>query len=237
MPVGKEAVTMTNHHGAHLYSANGVTYPSVTTVLDIVAYNSHLMGWSNYLGFKKIRYEDELNRAANRGTYVHAFNQCYVDPANGIFPRIQNPALESDVRNRSNNFLYELRKAKGNWKTIFTETPFLSDTYQIGGTVDWYAEWYGKKTLFDFKTSSGLREKHVIQIGGYYYGLTDNGLQVDQGCIIICREDRCYFYFVDLDRLKRFGDVFFQIYDYYKSHEWVQQQISQLTKPIIPTTR
>lgn len=237
MPIGNQSVNLITRYGNHLYCADGATYPSVTTVLDIVAYSSHLMGWSNYLGFKKIRYEDVLNQAANRGTYVHAINQCYVDPAHGVMPRIPNAGMESEVRNRSNNFLYELRKAKGHWSTIFSETPFVSHTYQIGGTVDWYAEWYGKKTLFDFKTSSGLREKHIIQVGGYYYGLTDNGISIDQACIILCKEDRCLFYFIDLPMLQRCGQIFFQIYEYYKSHEWLQQQITQLTKPIIPTTR
>ena len=230
MPIGFNEVELITKYGHHMYQATQKTYPSVTTILDIVAYSQQLMNWANNLGFQGIRYSQALDQSAVRGTYVHETNQYYVDPNNAKLPRITDGLMEVEVRQRSNNFLYELRKAQGNWKTIFTETPFVSHTYEIGGTVDWFAEWYGKNTIFDYKTSSGLRDKHLLQVGGYYYGLTDNGLTIDQACIILCRRDRCIFYMIEEEELKRLGEIFFQIYDYYKSHEWVHQLVLDKSK-------
>lgn len=229
MPIGQSSVELVTKYGNHLYQSDQKTYPSVTTILDCVAYNQHIVGWANYLGFKHIRYEDALKQTADRGTYVHAFNQYYVDPEHGMPPRISDDLTKIDVGKRCNNFLYELRKAEGYWKTIFTETPFVSHTYEIGGTVDWLAEWYGKTTIFDYKTSNALRDKHALQIGGYYYGLADNGITADQGCIILCRTDRCLFYFFNQEEMKMLGERFFRIYQYYKDHEEMKSFIASRT--------
>ena len=78
MPIGQSSVELVTKYGNHLYQSDQKTYPSVTTILDCVAYNQHIVGWANYLGFKHIRYEDTLKQTADRGTYVHAFNQYYV---------------------------------------------------------------------------------------------------------------------------------------------------------------
>lgn len=224
MPYG-ESVTMISENEMHMYSADGKAYPSVTTILDIVAYTKQIVGWANSLGFKRIRYEDELNRTADQGTYVHEINQCLVDPEHGKMPIIKDPLTDYRVRKRTNNFAFKLKEHEGHWETVFTETPFVSHTYEIGGTMDWLSKWYDALTLFDYKTSSGLREKHILQLGGYNLILHDNGIDIDQAGIILCKEDRCLMNIFERDVIEKCSDIFLTIYDYYKKHPYLEDAI------------
>lgn len=224
MPQGKE-VTMESINGAHLYCADGKTYPSVTTILSIVAYSQQLMKWANSLGMRRIDYQTELDRTAVQGTYVHEINQCIVDPENGKMPAIGDPLTEYRVRKRVNNFKAKLDEHDGHWSTIFAEKPFVSHTYELGGTMDWCANWYEKTTLFDYKTSAAVRDKHVLQLGGYNLMLHDNGIDIDQGGIILCKEDRCLINIFDKETLDKAADIFLSIYDYYKKHDWLANVI------------
>lgn len=225
MPYG-ESVTMVEDSGKHLYQADGKAYPSVTTILDIVAYSKSIVGWANNLGFKRIRYEDELNRTANQGTFVHEINQCLVDPEKGAMPIIKDPLMDYRVRKRVNNFSLKLKEHEGHWNTIFSETGFVSHTYEIGGTMDWYANWYDQETLFDYKTSAAVREKHILQLGGYYLILTDNGFKPEQAAIIICREDRCLMNFFAKETIEECANIFLDVYSYYKKHAYLVDAVN-----------
>jgi hypothetical protein len=225
MPYG-ETVKMEEVNNHHMYTADDKGYPSVTTILDVVAYSKYLMRWANNLGFNRVRYEDELNRTSTQGTFVHEMNQCLVDPEHGVMPSIKDPLTDYRVRKRVNHFSNKLKENEGHWRTIFAETPFVSHTYEIGGTMDWYAEWYQKETIFDYKTSSGLREKHILQLGGYYLLLSDNGFTPEQSAIILCKEDRCIFNFFDREIMERCANIFLDVYSYYKQHPYLTDVIN-----------
>ena len=201
-------VVMKEKDGKHHYCGDGKEYPSVTTILDAIGYNKNLMGWANSLGMRRIKYEDELKRTSIQGTLCHEMAQSIVDPDRGKIPTIADPLLDYYVRTRIRNFQFQLDANAGHWKTIFTEKPFISHTHEIGGTMDWYAEWYGKRTLFDFKTSSGLRAKHIYQLGGYYDILLDNGEEPEAAGIILLKQDRCLFNIFEIEIIKEAARVF-----------------------------
>lgn len=230
MPFGSD-VTMKSIAEQHLYSADGKEYPSVTTVLDALGAPKSLMKWANGLGRRGVNYEDELNRTAVQGTFVHEINQCIVDPEAGHMPTIKDPLVDYYVRKRVQNFQYTLKQHEGQWKTIFTETPFVSHTYRIGGTMDWFTDWYGKKTLFDFKTSSAVRPKHLMQLGGYRLILSDNDIDIDQAGIILCKQDRCQIFIFDISDVNHFADIFINIRDYYDDSAYLSHTIYTAENP------
>ena len=220
-------VQMMEQDGHHVYTdGTGVAYPSVTTILSTISYNKAIVSWANNLGFRHIRYEEELNRTADEGTFMHAFAQALVDPEHGCIPNIRDPLTQYRVRQRAQGLNFKLKYHEGNWKTIFTEKAFISRTYEIGGTLDWYASWYGKNTLFDFKSSSGLRSKHLLQLGGYDLILQDNGIFIDQAGIILAKRDNCIINIIDRDTLTRCGEIFLKVKDWY----YQNQEIETITR-------
>ena len=54
------------------YNSKGIQVPRVTEILSRMIHNDSLMYWANSLGFKGLKYRDELNRAANIGTVAHS---------------------------------------------------------------------------------------------------------------------------------------------------------------------
>lgn len=220
MGILDQTVTMDDSTGRHFYCGDeGQRYPSVTTVLDSVAYNKTIVGWANSLGFRHIKYEDELNRTAMEGTFMHAYAQCIVDPEKGKEPQIVDPLTRYYVTQRVTNLRMKLDAHRGYWNTIFSEQPFISKTYEIGGTIDWYTEWYGKKTIFDFKSSRAVRDKHLLQLGGYYHGLIDNGEEPEQAGIILVGRDLCTINLIDLPTLQRAAEMFDVVHHWYKVHQ------------------
>ena len=228
MPIGKEMINFTAVEGKHLYENEGKIYPSVTTVLDAISYNKAIVKWANHLGFNHVNYETELQRTATEGTYMHAMAQCIVDPEHGQVPTIPDNITDYYVRKRIEGLRFKLNDAKGHWDTVCTETPILSHHYKIGGTMDWLAHWYDKLTLFDFKSSSSLRLKHVIQLGGYNLMLEDNGVCLDQAGIILCRKDRCIIKIIPKDILLQASQIFLVVYDYYNQHNYLEEAIAAL---------
>lgn len=199
----------------HVYEKNGKRYPSVTTILKVVAYNDNIVKWANHLGFQRKKYEDELTRTAREGTFMHSFVESIVDPEHVQTPVIPDPLIDYYVRKRVQNFILKLQEHKGQWETIFTEGSFVSEKERIAGTMDWYTMWHGKKTLFDFKSSKSIRDKHFYQLGGYDAIFQENGETIDQAGIILVKPDNCIIHILDRPQLEIAKNVFMRIRDYY----------------------
>lgn len=215
MSENTSTITMDDSQGFHMYQKDGKSYPSVTTILGVVSYNKFIVRWANRLGFQHKDYEEALKQTADEGTLMHAGAQALVDPEHGAMPVIKDALTEYYVRQRLDGLRLKLKFHEGNWSTIFTESPFVSDTYGIGGTLDWYSMWYGKKTLFDFKSSSGLRDKHLLQLGGYDLILQDNGITIDQAGIILVKRDNCIINIFDRPIINELAKYFLTVKQYY----------------------
>ena len=170
----------------HLYKseATGNTYPSVTTILKIIGSDS-IIHWANFLGYKRISYDAEMERTANIGINIHTCVRSVVDPTEASFEEVLCP--NQDVKDYYLSITERFKSFinKFTYKTIFTEKAFVSDNLKYGGTIDWYADISGLKMLIDFKSSRDLRFKHLLQLGGYYSLLKEVGYDVDGGGIII----------------------------------------------------
>ena len=130
----------------------GNTYPSVTSVTGL--YNKkEILEWRKRVG------EAEANRistkASSRGTRVHKLCEDYLNndlntdrympDSVGMFKSIQ-PIIDQYVDN-----IYAI------------EAPLYSDHLKVAGRVDCIAEFDGKLSIIDFKTSGRQKSEDKIQ--------------------------------------------------------------------------
>ena len=54
----------------HIYEKDGKKLPSVTTIIHSLG-NEEIIKWANSLGFRHIKYEQELDKYAQNGTLIH----------------------------------------------------------------------------------------------------------------------------------------------------------------------
>lgn len=135
---------------------NGISYPSVTTVLSILSEDA-IRAWRKRVG------EEEANkishRAATRGTAVHSIIEDYInnkeDYSEGYMP----------------NVIENFKDVKGILderigKVYAQEVPLYSEHLELAGRVDCVAEFDGVLSIVDFKTSRKLKKKQWIE--GYF---------------------------------------------------------------------
>ena len=142
--------------GRFYYPPTGEKYPSVTTVLAVQD-KSGLDEWKTRVGeeeAKKIGF-----RATTRGTEVHLIAEEYIDNkvdyTKGKMPI--NVAMFNQIKSLLDNNLDNI------W---FQEAPLYSHFIRVAGRVDLIAEWQGKLSIIDFKTSRKLKKQEWIK--GYF---------------------------------------------------------------------
>jgi genome maintenance exonuclease 1 len=146
----------TTPNGRFYYPPNGEKYPSVTTVLSIQD-KSGLEAWKKRVGEEEAK--KISNQAAVRGTEVHLIAEEYIDnkadyargkmPANLFTFNSIKPLLDANL----DNIWYQ-------------EAPLYSQFIRTAGRVDLIAEWQGKLSIIDFKTSRKPKKKEWIK--GYF---------------------------------------------------------------------
>ena len=128
-------------------------YPSITTVLSVLSEDS-IRKWKERVG------EEEANkisyRASRRGTEVHEIIEKYLDNdpdyVSGYFP----------------NIIANFRSVKGVLdarigKIYAQEVALYSDHLRLAGRVDCVAEFDGKISIIDFKTSRKAKRRNYIK--------------------------------------------------------------------------
>ena len=164
----------------------GKLYPSITTVLSIRNKKS-LHEWRKRVG------EDVANyiarTAANRGTAVHKMCEDYLNNQHLAWP-------DEFQKHKSKNFLAwcmfaQMKDILENINNIkCLESNLYSDTMGIAGQVDCIAEYKGKLSVIDFKTSSKERkddynENYYIQTCAYSYMFEERTGQKAEQCVIL----------------------------------------------------
>ena len=140
----------------------GNSYPSVTTVLGLLSIDS-IMKWRKRVG------EEEANkistRASQRGTKVHAIIEKYIDNDPNYKEKYTPDIIASflDVKK-----ILDTRIGK----VYAQEAPLYSDYLRLAGRVDCVAEFDGKLSIIDFKTSRRKKtkehcENYFIQESAY----------------------------------------------------------------------
>jgi len=139
---------ITTPEGRLYQTPSGNSYPSVTTITGLLGKEA-IIAWRKRVG------DEEANRistkAANRGTKIHSLCESYLN----------NEHVEPDFFHKEmwNSILPELNKIDN---VHCLESPLYSDHLQVAGTVDCIAEYEGKLSVIDFKTSKRIKSREDI---------------------------------------------------------------------------
>ena len=162
----------------------GKRYPSVTAVLGRMTDKSALDAWKKRVGDEEAARVSA--RAATRGTNVHTMCENYV---------LGN---EIDMSMPHNMMVFRQIKMILDEKVDMiraTECTLFSDHLKIAGTCDLIADYDGRLSIIDYKTSSKLKRKewiegYFLQASLYAYMLWEmTGIHVKDIVIIIGVDD------------------------------------------------
>jgi genome maintenance exonuclease 1 len=149
-----ELESETRSDGRFYTTPQGKVYPSVTTVLGATKDQTHLLEWKKRLGEAKANQESK--RAADRGSALHSLCERFIlnqeidlrrempVPAQ-LFSQIRPVLLENIQR------------------VIAVENSLYSDYLGVAGRVDLVADYDGKVSIIDFKTSNRTKNKEWIE--------------------------------------------------------------------------
>lgn len=145
-------VRVDTENGRLYQTPSGRAYPSVTSVLSILG-KREIMEWRKRVG------EEEANRvsrrAKSRGTAVHSLCESY----------LRNEKAEPGPFDLDTfRSLQPLLDRIDNIHCL--ETQLYSNYLQVAGTVDCIAEFDGKTSVIDFKTSTRVKSRDDIH--GYF---------------------------------------------------------------------
>ena len=139
----------TAHDGTRVYKTpSGRAYPSVTSITGLSTKKA-ITEWRARVGEKTAN--EISTRAATRGTKIHSLCEDYLN----------NKPVEPDIFDQEmwNSFLPELSKINN---IHALEAPLYSDHLEVAGTVDCVAEYEGKMSIIDFKTSRKPKKESYI---------------------------------------------------------------------------
>lgn len=159
----------------------GLKYPSVTSVLSMMD-KSSLYEWRKRVG------EEEANRvsarAARRGTAIHSLCEEY------LYGKNPEPSMfDAQTFNSIKPHLDKIDNIHA------LESKLYSDYLQVAGTVDCIAEFDGRLSVIDFKTSRRLKSRedipgYFIQTAAYAVAFEERtGIPVSRLVIIMAVDD------------------------------------------------
>ena len=177
--------SVTEESGRKYATPTGTKYPSITTVLSILSKDS-IERWRKRIGEEKA---NQISfRASQRGTSVHELIEKYINN--------DSKYLSGYMPNIVANFLSVkdiLDERIG--KVYGQELPLYSDHLRLAGRVDCVAEFDGKISIIDFKTSRKLKRREYIenyfcQEAGYAVMWEERtGMPIEQLVTIIAVDD------------------------------------------------
>ena len=139
-------------NGRFYKTPEGKLYPSVTTVTGLMSLDS-IKKWRQRVG------EDAANavtsKAARRGTRIHKLLENYInnEPINDLNLDYNDYVLFSELKPHLDTNLDNV---------LCQEARLYSDYLEMAGTVDCVAEWKGKLSIIDFKTSTKAKNREYI---------------------------------------------------------------------------
>lgn len=172
----------TGPDGSRVYATpSGRAYPSVTSVTGLLGKEA-ILAWRKRVG------EAEANRissqAARRGTRIHSLCESF----------LKNESVEPDIFDHYTwtSIVPELSKIDN---VHALETPLYSDHLEVAGTVDCIAEYEGKLSVIDFKTSKRVKSRddihnYFMQCAAYSVAFEERtGIPVGKLVIIMAVDD------------------------------------------------
>ena len=129
---------------------SGDKYPSITTVLSERG-NAGIIKWRESVGEQAAN--TIMRNAAKRGTAVHTLTENYLNneelSQQGVLPTALFTILKTEL-DKINNI-------------VMQEGALYSDKWGVAGRVDCIAEYEGKLSVIDFKTSTKEKKEEWIE--------------------------------------------------------------------------
>jgi hypothetical protein len=181
--------------------AKGKVYevPSVTTIIKYLGDNEGLTAWAIRETFKNINWEKRTI-----GDYKES-TKWYADIGTTFHEHVESVLLQRDPdlisKGYDQQIIDEIAYCVADFKQwesrhkltdITVEKRFVSDEYEIGGTVDLLACVDGINEVIDFKTGAVSKWKHKLQVVAYMK-IVNNVLGEDrytQGRIVYCHRSK-----------------------------------------------
>lgn len=165
-----EMTAVTTDTGRQYETPEGITLPSITTVLSILSRDS-IAKWRARVG------EKEANRisyrASTRGTAVHEICEQYVnnDPDYDKYMAMNIDTGEQTLTKRTPDLIESFLKLKPildeRLGTVYAqEAPLYSTHLGVAGRVDCVGIFDGKPSIIDYKTS--MKPKRLDWIKNYF---------------------------------------------------------------------
>ena len=186
-----ELTTQTVNFKRFYETPDGKLYPSITTVLS-TRNKKGLFEWRKRVGDEVANYV--ARTSANRGTAVHHMCEDYLnnfptewpdkwsEHEKKFLPFCLFKQLENKVLQKIDNIRSQ-------------ECALFSNKYRVAGRVDCIAEYDGKLSIIDFKTSTKERndewnENYYIQASAYAEMFEEQtGTPIEQIVILVVTED------------------------------------------------
>lgn len=193
IPVAIDGLKRVNtDNGRRYITPSGVLYPSITTILSLKS-KPGIDAWRKRVGTKEA---NKITRVATtRGTSIHKLceNALRNEPEDASNLSILDQEMYSNLR----GLLNEIDNIRA------LEATMYSDHLRLAGQVDCIAEYRGKLSVIDFKTSKKKKEKWMcenmfIQCSAYAIMFEERtGIPVDQTVILMAQEDEGPVVFVE----------------------------------------
>jgi len=192
----------------HEYFWNDEKLPSATTITKLLTPAAAIGNWTAKMcadEFKKlikagvsydeielIKYYDQIKKSANAnmssaglvGGEVHNLIETYIHT--GKVVEVHNEEMK-----KSFNKFKEWWDKQSGLEIVFTERKVLSRINKFTGTLDaLFKNKSGEYIIYDWKTSSGIRDSYYVQI--YLYALAieeELGIKIPKGVIVNCTKD------------------------------------------------
>ena len=189
----------------HQYFWNEEQLPSATTICKLLTPANVIGAWSakicseefknliragvTYDEIELVKIAEQIKKASNQtmgdaglvGSQVHNLIEDYIHK--GIAPEIINP----EIKKSFGKFKEWYDKQEG-LEIVFTERKVLSRIHKFTGTLDaLFKNKSGQYIIYDWKSSSGIRDSMLVQIYLYKICIKEElGIDVQKGIIVNC---------------------------------------------------
>ena len=175
--------------GRRYQTPSGVLYPSVTTILSHKS-KPFIDAWKKRIGEKEANRIS--SRAAKRGTSMHKLVEYHLLNETNLHEEGVQSLDMLDKEMYMNN-MKPLLSDIDNIRAL--EATMYSDHLRIGGQADCIAEYKGRLSVIDFKTSNKRKTRsqcynYFIQCSAYAIMFEERtGIPVDQTVILMAQQD------------------------------------------------
>ena len=172
--------------GRRYETPSGALYPSVTTILSHKS-KPFIQEWRKRVGAKEA---DRISRVASvRGTKIHTLCEDALNNKEEDVSKLS--LLDQEMYKEFRPLLNDIDNIR------CLEATMYSDHLRLGGQADCIAEYKGKLSVIDFKTSKKRKTRsqcynYFIQCSAYAIMFEERtGIPINNSVILMAQEDDC----------------------------------------------